>query len=166
MSRALVAFVLLTLLYALVLASINPWDVLAGVLLSGTLLVVFRQALFGEEQLSPDIAGLPKRVLAFFPFVVAVARDVLAGVWQVTLVTLRVRSLDRAGIVEVPIAERTPTGVTVTALVTTLSPGSVLVDIDHARRVMLFHVLDAGDPDDVRVQHQQFYDRYQKHVFP
>lgn len=166
MSRVFVAFVLLTLLYVLVLASINPWDLLIGALLSGGLLVAFRRFLFGERLPAADFAGLPKRVLAFFPFVAAVSQDVLAGTWQVALMTLRIRPLDRAGIVEVPVQERTPTGVTVTALVTTLSPGSVLVDVDWEQDVILFHVLDAGDPDAVRSRHRQFYEQYQKPIFP
>jgi multisubunit Na+/H+ antiporter MnhE subunit len=49
---------------------------------------------------------------------------------------------------------------------TTLSPGSVLVDIDWQRRDMLLHVIDASDPDAVRADLERFYDRYQRRVFP
>jgi multisubunit Na+/H+ antiporter MnhF subunit len=38
----------------------------------------------------------------------------------------------------------------VTALAASLSPGSVLVDIDWDRRDLLMHVIDASDPDGVR----------------
>ncbi len=31
---------------------------------------------------------------------------------------------------------------------------------------MLMHVLDATDPDAVRARHDEFYDRYQRAVFP
>jgi len=66
----------------------------------------------------------------------------------------------------VPIGERTTSGVAVSALTTTMSPGEVLVDIDWERGVMLIHVLDARDPDAVRARHLRFYERYQRRVFP
>ena len=31
---------------------------------------------------------------------------------------------------------------------------------------MLFHVIDASDPDAVRAQLDRFYQRYQRRVFP
>lgn len=80
--------------------------------------------------------------------------------------SLRIRPLPQTGFVTVPIEERTPLGVAVCGLVTTLSPGSVLVEVDEERGVMLFHVLDASDPEAVRAQQREFYERYQRHVFP
>ena len=72
----------------------------------------------------------------------------------------------RSGIVALPIGGRTETGVAVSALVATLSPGEVLVDVDRARGVMLVHVMDAADPEEVRRRHEEFYRRYQQRVFP
>jgi multisubunit Na+/H+ antiporter MnhE subunit len=74
--------------------------------------------------------------------------------------------LRHPGIVPIPIAERTPLGVTITSLVTTLSPGTFLVDVDEADRSMLMHVIDASNPDAVREEYEVFYRRYQRHVFP
>jgi multisubunit Na+/H+ antiporter MnhE subunit len=54
----------------------------------------------------------------------------------------------------------------VSTLVTTLAPGSVVTEIDWERGVFWLHVLDASDPEGVRRAHQQFYDRYQRRVFP
>lgn len=164
MSRLLIALVLLILVYVLTLASIHPWDLLAGLAFSLTFLLLFRHFLFGRQP--EPIPDLAERILAFLPFALAAARDVLGGTWQVILVVLHLRPLERAGIVAVPIGERTSGGVAVTALVTTLSPGAVLIDVDWEQRVMLFHVLDAKDPDRVRARHEDFYRRYQRRVFP
>jgi multisubunit Na+/H+ antiporter MnhE subunit len=68
--------------------------------------------------------------------------------------------------VVVPIGERTPTGVAVWALVTGLPPGSFFVEVDREREVALIHVIDARDPEAIREQHQYFYRRYQRKVFP
>ncbi|CCF84740.1 Na+/H+ antiporter subunit E [Nitrolancea hollandica] len=53
-----------------------------------------------------------------------------------------------------------------TSWLITLAPGSVLVDVDWERGVMLFHLLDASDPDATRATVARFYERYQRAVFP
>jgi multisubunit Na+/H+ antiporter MnhF subunit len=85
-------------------------------------------------------------VAAFVPFSFAVFWEVVVGTWEVTLVTLHLRPLKSPGIVEVPIGERTPTGVAVWAVVTGLTPGTFFVDVDRERGVVLIHVIDAGAP--------------------
>jgi len=52
----------------------------------------------------------------------------------------------------------------VTALVTTLSPGALLVEAND--EFMLLHVINASDPGAVRKDREDFYQRYQKKVFP
>ena len=163
MIRLLFPTALLTLVYALVLASFQPWDLAIGAALSGATLLLFRRAIFTGPPAGP---GLLRRIAAFVPFTGAILRDIAIGAWQVILVVLHLRPLVRPGIVAVPIGDRTPVGVAVTALATGLSPGTYLVDVDRRRGVLLLHVLDARDPDAVRAAQQRFYDRYQRHVFP
>lgn len=162
MTRAALALVLLTLTYALVLGSFQPWDLALGAVVSGALLFVFRGALFDGEARG----NLLWRLVGFFPFAAVVVRDIVVGTWEVSLITFRLRPLRRPGTVAVPIAERTPTGVAVSAVCTTLSPGAFLVDVDRERGVMIIHVIDASDPEAVREHHQEFYRRYQRRVFP
>lgn len=164
MSRFLLSIVPLVLVYALVLASIHPWDVAIGAALAGALLWGTRGFLFGGSP--APVAGAAGRLVAFFPFAAATLLDVLRGTRDVALVVLHLRPLHHPGIVAVPIGERTPLGVAVTALVDTLSPGSCLVDVDWERRTMLLHVIDASDPDAIRAAHDRFYRRYQRRVFP
>lgn len=163
MSRYLLSLVLLTLIYSLVLASFHPWDLALGALFSGALLFVFRGRILRDDG---ERSSLLRRFVAFGPLVFAVARDVVTGTWEVALVTLHLRPLAGSGIVAVPIGERTPTGVAVSALCLTISPGEVLVEVDEKRGVMLIHVMDATDPESVRQRHRQFYERYQRKVFP
>lgn len=162
--RYAVTVALLTLVYALVIGSFHPLDLLLGALVSAVLAYVFRGVVAGGGEGSG--LGLPGRVVAFVPFSFAVTRDIIAGTWEVALVTLHLRELRKPGIVAVPVGERTPTGVAVSALVTTLSPGSFLVEVDRERDVMLIHTIDADDPEAVCRQHQEFYRRYQRKVFP
>ncbi len=164
MKRAFFSLVLLTLVYALVLASFHPWDLALGAALSALLLFSFRRFVFDGKP--APLPGLTGRLLAFFPFLFAVIKDTVAGTWQVTQVTLGRKPLEKSGIVVVPIGERTSVGVAVTALVATISPGEFMVDVDWDEGIMLFHTIDASDPEAVRRAHEHFYTRYQSRVFP
>lgn len=164
MTRYVAAVAGLTLIYALALASFHPLDLLFGACLSTALVFVSRRFVFGDRP--NQEVSLFRRVVAFAPFSLAVFRDIVVGTWEVTLVTLHLRPLERPGIVEVPIGERTPAGVAVWAVVAGLPPGSFFVDIDRERGVVLIHVMDAGDPEAFRRQQEEFYRRYQSKVFP
>jgi multisubunit Na+/H+ antiporter MnhE subunit len=164
MSRFLLAVVFLALVYALVLASADPWDLATGAAVAGTLLWGSRRFVFGER-IAP-VARLPLRVLAFVPFAAAVVWDITKGTWQVALVVLHVRPLAHPGVVQVPIEDRTPIGVVVSTMAMSLSPGSFLVDVDWEQRVILMHFLDASDPDAIRARQRHFYRRFQRRVFP
>jgi multicomponent Na+:H+ antiporter subunit E len=163
--RVALGFVLLTFVYAMVLTSFHPLDLLFGAVLSATLLYTFRPFVFENTGGRPDsVSGFLGRFVAFFPFVWAVVLDVVKGTWEVALVTLHLRPLRSPGIVKVPVGERTPTGVAVSALVTTLSPGAFLIEANE--EFMLLHLIDGANPDAAREKHEDFYQRYQRKVFP
>ena len=117
----------LTLVYALALGSFHPLDLLFGAGLSAALVFASRRFVFGD---GPDgRASLLRRAVAFLPFALAVFREIVIGTWEVTLVTLHLRTLNRPGIVEVPIADRTPAWVAAWAVFTALPPGSFFLDL-------------------------------------
>lgn len=163
MRYVVLSFVLLTLVYLLVLGSFKPADIFMGAVISAALIYVTRKLSFREKPSSQNLFG---RFLHFWPFLVAEVWNIVTGTWEVATVTLHLRPLVSPGIVAVPIGERTPTGVAVSAQCTTLSPGTFLVDVDWEQGVMLIHAIDATDPDEVRREHQEFYDRWQSKVFP
>ena len=164
MSGRLLTIVLLTALWLLTLVSADPLDVLLGVVVATTVLlgVSRKQPTLRVDESPP----LLRRLLAFPRFALATLREILVGTWDVALRVLHLRPVERPGIVLVPIGERSPAGLAATALADTLSPGEVLVDIDHERGVMLVHVIDASDPEAIRERHEEFYRRHQRGVFP
>ncbi|HSI81314.1 MAG TPA: Na+/H+ antiporter subunit E [Solirubrobacterales bacterium] len=159
-----VGVILVAAAYLLTLASADPIDVLMAVAISIAVIAGLRRFLLGERALGlREVAG---RALRLPAFALVVLREIVVGTWQVALVVSGLRQLRRPGIVRIPIGERTPNGVAVTALAITLSPGELLVDVDWDGRVMLIHVIDASDPDGIRARYEQIYERYQRQVFP
>ncbi|HWV87596.1 MAG TPA: Na+/H+ antiporter subunit E [Capillimicrobium sp.] len=165
MIHLLRAGLVLGIVYCFTLASTDPVDLAIGTGL-GIALVA---ALGVRLELGPAAGALPpfaQRALWFPVFLAAIVGDVIASTWDVALRILHLRSVRHAGLVRVPIGERTDRGIAVSGLVISLSPGAVLVDVDWDRRDLIVHVIDASDPDDVRARLQRFYDRYQRRVLP
>jgi multisubunit Na+/H+ antiporter MnhE subunit len=154
----------LAAVYMLTLASDDPVDLAMGAALG----LVLHTSLAGwREPQDPATPARFLRRLAGFPvFAAAVMADIVSGTWDVALHVVHLRRLAHPGVVRVPMGDRTERGVAVSALATTLSPGTVLIDVDWDRGDMLLHVIDASDPDAVRDRLQRFYDRYQRRVFP
>jgi multisubunit Na+/H+ antiporter MnhE subunit len=158
--RTVLALAALTGVYLLALASVAPADVAAGVAVAAAALAVARRAPGNPR--TGSLRSLP----ALVPFLAAILVDVARGTWEVALVVLGVRRLRAPGTVEIPIGERTELGTVVSTLASTLSPGEVLIDIDHERGVYLIHALDAGDPDALRTRHRHGYERRQRKAVP
>lgn len=152
------------LVFLAVLASVRPGDVVLGLLVAVPVVVA---ALRLPRPAGP--AGAPPllvRIMWLPVLVAAMLWDVASGTWDVALRVLGLRAMPHPGIVLVPLGERSETGTAISALALTLSPGSLLVEIDEDRRVMLIHEVDASDPEAVRARHRRFYERYQRRVFP
>jgi multicomponent Na+:H+ antiporter subunit E len=160
----LLAVALLAAVYLLTLGSADPLDLALGLVLGAALMVGLGGRL-GPPR-GQDGPPLPVRVAAFPPLAGAVLAEIARGTWDVGLRVLGLRPLEGPGIVQVPIGERSPLGVAVTGLLVGLSPGSMLLEVDEQRRMMLFHVIDARDPDAVRAQIDRLYQRWQRRVFP
>ena len=155
---------LLAAVYLLVLGSAHPFDLALGLLLATAVSTWLHGRL--EPPRGTGAPSLPARVAAFPLLAAAVLAEIARGTWDVALRVLHLRRLERPGIVAIPIGQRSPLGVAVTGLLVGLSPGSILLEVDERRRTMLFHVIDASDPDGVRADIDRLYQRYQRRVFP
>jgi multicomponent Na+:H+ antiporter subunit E len=160
----LLGVVLLAAVYLLTLGSADPLDLAFGLVLGAALAVGLRGRL--RPPPGHGVPALPVRVAAFPLLVGAVLLEVARGTWDVGLRVLGLRPLEGPGIVLVPIGERSPLGIAVTGLLVGLSPGAMLVEVDDERRMMLFHSIDASDPDAFRAQVDRLYQRHQRRVFP
>jgi multisubunit Na+/H+ antiporter MnhE subunit len=163
-ARAVVQVVALALLYALMVGSLHPVDLGLGAVLA----LGIRRLFPLEGMVSTRSAReawrravhLPRFFWALSVMVVRSCVHVLGVIFG------RHCRADHAGVVDVPMGERTPLGVEVSSWVMSLTPGTVLLELDWQRRVMRMHALDARDPDTLRQQQEHFYQRYQRAVFP
>jgi multisubunit Na+/H+ antiporter MnhE subunit len=134
-------------------------NMVVAFVLSIGLMVLFRR------QISPD--PLPPtrvayRVILTVPLLLwYLVIDILKGTYQIVTITLGLRPLAKPGIVKVPITVKSHYGVGPVGYFVTLSPGSFLVDLDWDERMMLIHVIDASDPDQVRRDAEKYFRLWQ-----
>lgn len=164
MILVMVVLTLLTAVYSLTLASLAWEDLALGVGLSAILLFAFRGVLLPSPL--PSNTLTLKAIASFPAFAIIAIIEIVKGSWQVASIVVGIRPLSNPGIVEIPIMERTPSAVGLSGLILTLSPGSFLVEVKWEERVMLIHVIDASDPDEIRAGYVRFYERYQRALVP
>ena len=67
--------------------------------------------------------------------------------------------------VVIPLELRTPEAITMLAGTITLTPGTVSADVSEDGKALLVHALDAENPDEVRDDIKQRYERRLKEIF-
>ncbi len=154
--------------YIFVLGSTDPIDLLVGLVLAAGVSPLIRQFMVQSRLREAGAPSPPvwSRLLWFPVFFVVVTLDVIRGTRDVLMYTIGFRSWENAGIIRVPIGERTTNGVAVSAWAITLSPGSAYIETDDETNEMLVHVLEVDHAEEIRQTYQAFYDRYQRRVFP
>ena len=163
MIRLLVPTVVLAAIYLLVLGSTKPGDVGTGLVLGALVTVALRPLAFPPGPAEPSRAT---RVRNFPRLVGALVADITRGTIDVSRYSLGLKTPDRAGYVEIPLGERSQRGAIAWGILTTISPGEVVVDIDEERGVALLHLLDASDPDAIRARHQERWEQLDRKVIP
>jgi multicomponent Na+:H+ antiporter subunit E len=163
-TRVITSIAALAAVYALALASIDPWDLGIGAVLGGLVVAAFRGFIFSVPALAPS--AIVRRAAHFPAFALATAADIVRGTITMIRVVLSRDPSRETGFVEIPIGERSETGLAVSGIANTLSPGTVMVDVDVAAGSWTIHSIDVSDEDAVREDVQRFYDRYQRQVWP
>lgn len=161
--RWLSAGALLTGVFLLMVGQASWENLVLGGLVSAGLLAWSGEWLLGGRL--PGAVG-PRQVWAFGVLVVSALADVARGTWQMGHLIVGPTPGARQGEVEVALGERTDGGARVSALLASMSPGSLLLGIDWERRVMRFHLADATQAEGFRARMERFYQERQRQVFP
>lgn len=149
---------LLTLIWCLLINSFS-WGTLVFGFLLATLIPVATAAYW------PDRPPMP-RPWRFAIYALIVIWDIIVANVRVALIVLFKSNRDiRSTWVMIPLDLRTPEAISTLAGTITLTPGTVSADLSADGRALLVHALDAPDPDEVREEIKQRYERRLKEIF-
>jgi multicomponent Na+:H+ antiporter subunit E len=90
-------------------------------------------------------------VVQFLRFLAILAREIVLA--SISVAKLALGPLDRlrSGFIAVPLDARSDLEITVFANSITLTPGTITVHVDRARRTLVMHAIDIGrDPEELR----------------
>lgn len=92
--------------------------------------------------------------------------------WELILANLRVawdvitpRHYKRPGVVAIPLDARTNNEITLLACLITLTPGTISLDVSADRSVLYIHAMFIDDPDQLRREIKQGFERRVMEVF-
>ena len=156
--KAIATAAFLALVYVMAVGSATLLDWLVG-LVVGLSMVPHVARINAEPWTWPRLFALPG-------FVLGVIAEIARGSWSILLVLLGRKTWRRLGIVRVSLEADTPRGLEVAGVVTTASPGAVVIDLDERKREMTVHVIDATEPTKVRSGISRFYERHQRPLLP
>lgn len=153
---------ILTLLLALVWMMLNntvSLSVAVFGLILGTLLPIFTAPYWPNQ---PKLKNLPM----IMEYVFIVLWDiVVANIAVARTIVFVPNEKIRSRWVTIPMELRTPEAITVLAGTITMTPGTVSAEMSACGRSLLVHCLDTGDPDAIRDEIKQRYERRLKEIF-
>jgi multisubunit Na+/H+ antiporter MnhE subunit len=136
--------------YLLVLTSLKPGDVLAGLVLGVALALALRPR-------RSDGGGASPRLAALGPALWRTAVEMVRG--SVSTARFCLGRGGAPGFVEIPRAGRSERAVALWGVLTGEAPDEVPVDVDEERDVLIVHLVDASDPEAVRARHRAAWEQ-------
>ena len=152
------AFIALLLAWAGLTGSIAPQNLLLGGVLSAVVLLLLRHQLGGRQR--------PVRPVALFRLILLFLRELALSVWAVTRTVLRRDMRLDPAIVTIPLHVNDDFRIALLANLITLTPGTLTVDVSDDRRALHVHALDGGDPDGLRRNIAEGFERRIREAFP
>lgn len=162
--RTLLGTLMLAATYCLTLASADPWDIGAGLLLGFVVLHVFRTFIFAEAAL--DRGDVIRRIVHLPQLTLATFLEIVRGTIIVARAVLSPGAPERQGFVTIPVGRRTEDGVIFSGFLLTLSPGSIYISAKPEADSWVIHTMDSSDEAVVVADAQHFYEKYQQQVIP
>jgi len=119
----------------------------------------------GTARWWPDRPG-SVRIIPMASYAVLVMWDIIVANIQVAWIVLSKSNAQiRPAWVAIPLELRSPEAITILASTITLTPGTVSADLSDEGHCLLVHALDAADPDAVRDEIKDRYERRLLEIF-
>ena len=149
---------LLTLTWILIVNNYTLNSLIFGFLLG--LLIPFLTQPFWPQKLRM------KHPLKISAYILLVIWDiVIANITVARIVLFKSNAARKPTWITIPLDLRTPEAITVLAGTITMTPGTVSADLSAGGHALLVHCLDADDPDAVRDEIKQRYERRLMEIF-
>lgn len=149
---------LLTLVWQLMVNKLSLNSLLFGLLLG--VIIPFVTRPYWPDR--PKIKNWPRVI----EYVFVVLWDIVVANFVVAKIVLFKPNADRKpGWVCVPMELRTPEAITILAGTITMTPGTLTADLSAEGHCLLVHCLDAPDPEAVRDEIKQRYERRLMEIF-
>jgi multicomponent Na+:H+ antiporter subunit E len=149
--RAFLLNLLLALLWAAVVGSVDPAHLAVGFAVGYLVLWLARPLLGPTDYFVKLFQAL--RFAAFFVLELVLAN--LRVAWDV----LTPKAYRRPGVVAVPLEEASDTEITVLANFVTLTPGTLTLDVSEDRRCLYVHAMFVDDPETLRAEVKDGFER-------
>jgi len=149
---------LLTLIWCMLVNGFSSGTVAFG-LIMGILIPILTAAYWPKRPKMQNPA-------AMLGYCLIVVWDIIVANVQVAIIVLFKRNSSmQPNWVCIPLELRTPEAIAILAGTITLTPGTVSADLSDQGHALLVHALDAPDPDAVRDEIKQRYERRLKEIF-
>ena len=150
--------VLLTVVWCLLVNKITVGTVLLGFAL-GVIIPVLTQPYWQNRP-------IVRRPFGMAAYVLIVLWDiVVANIVVAKIIIFKPNAKINSAWVRIPLDLQSPEAITILAGTITMTPGTVSCDLSAQGHNLLVHCLDAPNPDEVRDQIKQRYERRLKEIF-
>jgi multicomponent Na+:H+ antiporter subunit E len=143
--------VLLAVVWAAITANFSPGNLALGFVL-GLLVLFFARPVIGS---SGYVRRLTQAVALFGFFI----WDLFLSNLHVAYDVIRPRPHMQPGVIAIPLDVRTDAEITLLANLITLTPGSLSLDVSADRRTLYLHAMHVGDPDALRREIKDGFER-------
>ncbi|MBS9719861.1 Na+/H+ antiporter subunit E [Tianweitania sp. BSSL-BM11] len=142
---------LFTLIWLGITGSWTLPNLILGLLLSIVALMLVRFQLG-----TPQTVRRPVKILALVALFVV---ELIKSAWRVLVLVTKPRMDVKPGIIVYPLRVQSDFQIALLANLITLTPGTLTVDVTDDRSRLIIHALDAVDPDAVRADIEQGFER-------
>ncbi len=143
--------IILALAWAALSGDFSPRSLFVGFSI-GFVLILFSQRIMS----GPNYVRKVWRTLDLFVYFLF---DLLVSNLRVALDVLRPTSRLRPGVIAVPLEARTDAEITVLVTLVMLTPGTIALDVSADRSEVFIHTMSAENPELVRTQIKQGFER-------